>query len=656
MTGTATLERARTALQKRAWAQAYEDLTALNDTGDAGLAAEDLQGLGEAAWWSAHPKESLDAFERAYAAYVAEGNPVRAAAVALRLANDYAESMDAAVWNGWVRSAARLLEGQPESAEHGWLAAQHIRGVLMFGRGTLEEAVAHADRIHEIGVRLGDRELEAFGLAFQGMLLVAQAQVEQGLSLVDEAAAAASGGELTPFGAGNIYCITISVCRGVADYRRAGQWTEAAARWCDREAVTGFPGVCRVYRAEIMRLRGDYSEAEAEARTAVEALTAFGMRMSMGWGYNEIGEVRMRLGDLDGADEAFEQAHQLGKEPQPGLALLYLARGRVDAARASIGTALADQEDPLDRARLLPARVEIALAAHDLADAREAADELLAIASTYDKPMLHAAAHQALGTALAFEEDAAAAIAELRKAVRHWTEAEAPFEAAQARRSPRGRAPSRRRRGVGGDGAEGRQGGIRWTRRTPRGGALRRVDRARGREGDAGRRVTRTFMFTDIVGSTNLLETMGDEAWTDVLRWHDETLADGDRVPSGRGGRTRPATGSSRPSPTPAAGASCAVAIQRRLAEHRRKHGFAPQVRIGMHAAEATAIGGRLRRPRRARGRPGRRDRRGGRDPRVALDRRGGTVRCPSRSRTSARCRLKGLAQPVRVVSIDWQA
>ncbi len=556
----------------------------------AALLAEDLQGLGEAAWWSAHPKESLDAFERAYAAFVADGSPVRAAAVALRLANDYAESMDVALWNGWVRNAARLLEGQPESTEHGWLAAQRIRGVLMFGRGTLEEAVEHADRVHETGVRLGDRELEAFGLAFQGMLLVAQAQVEQGLSLVDEAAAAASGGELTPFGAGNIYCITISVCRGVADYRRAGQWTEAATRWCDREAVTGFPGVCRVFRAEIMRLRGDLSEAEAEARTAIETLTAFGMRISMGSGYNEIGEVRMRLGDLDGAEEAFEQAHQLGKEPQPGLALLHLARGRVDAARASIGTALTDQQDPLGRARLLPARVEIAVAAHDLMDAREAADELLEIATTYDKPMLHAAAHQALGITLAFEEDATAAIAELRKSVRHWTEAEAPFEAASARRSL-----GVAHRAAGDEASAVME--LKAAKAAFEGlGALPEAERCdemirAGARGEAGRRVTRTFMFTDIVGSTNLLETMGDEAWTDVLRWHDDALRT--LIASHRGevvGTT--GDGFFASFADPAAASSCAVAIQRHLAEHRRKHGFAPQVRIGLHEAEATAIGG----------------------------------------------------------------
>jgi tetratricopeptide (TPR) repeat protein len=201
-----------------------------------------------------------------------------------------------------------------------------------------------------------------------------------------------------------------------------------------------------VHRAEILRLRGAFPDAEAEARLALSDLMAFDMLSSAGWSYNEIGEVRMRLGDLDGAEQAFEHAHELGREPQPGLALLHLARGRLDGARASIGTALADVLPPLFRARLLPARVEIALAAHDVADARKAADELRGIAATFDKPMLHAAAHQALGAALTYEEDASAAIA---------SSARPPVN------GPRPTRRSRQRRPVGGSRSRAARAGTR---------------------------------------------------------------------------------------------------------------------------------------------------------------------------------------------------
>lgn len=586
MTDTANLDRARKALGEHAWREAYESFSALD--ADGSLRAEDLELLGEAAWWSAHPKESLDAFERAYTTYLSKGDARRAAFVAVRLANEYLERRDSALWNGWVRRAGRLLEDQPESVEHGYLELELSRGAALLGRGSLDEAMERSRRALDIGTRFGDRDLQAFGLVLQGWGLVMKAQVEQGLSLADEAAVAAIAGELTPFAAGSVYCITIGVCRAVADYRRAGEWTEAATRWCERQSVTGFPGICRVHRAEIMRLRGALSDAESEARAGLEQLMAFAMQSSAGWGFNEIGEIRRRLGDLDAAEEAFDEAHRFGQEPQPGMALVYLARGRVDAARASIAAALADTEAPLWRVRLLPARAEIALAAHDVAEAREAADELQEIAATYDKPMLHAAADQALGAVLTYEEEAEASVTELRRAVRHWTEADAPFEEAQARRWL---AVAHR---LAGDEPSALLE-LRAAKATfERLGARLETERcdemiSAGERSDAGRRVVRTFMFTDIVGSTDLIGTIGDEAWEDVVRWHDETMRA--LIGSHRGDLVH-STGDGffATFGDPTAAISCAVAIQKRFAEHRRRHGFAPPVRIGLHSAEATRI------------------------------------------------------------------
>jgi class 3 adenylate cyclase len=543
-----------------------------------------------------------------------------------------------------------LLEGQSDSVEYGYLELSLVRA--SFERGALDEAMQHATSAWEIGARFGDRDLEAIGLVLQGGVMVARLQVEGGLSLIDEGTAAAVGGELTPFIAGSIYCITLGVCRSVADYRRAGEWTEVVARWCERQSITGFPGVCRIQRAEIMRLRGALPEAEAEARQALTELLAFGRLPQAGAGSYEIGEVRLRIGDLDGAEEAFERAHQLGYDPLPGMALLRLARGRTDAARASIATALATAEDPLPRARLLSARVEIALAAHDLADAREAADELGEIASTFNAPMLSAAAHQALGAALTYEEDAAGAIAELRKAVRLWTEMDTPFEAAQARRwlAVAYRASGDEASAV----LELRAAKDAFERLGARleGERCDEMIRA-GEEREAGRRVVRTFMFTDIVGSTNLVETLGDQAWEDVLRWHDETLR---TLIGSHRGEVVHTTGDGffASFGDAAAAASCAVAIQLRLAEHRRKHGFAPAVRIGLHSAEATVIAddyaglgvheaarvGALAE--------------GGEILATVSSTEGETI--PFAVANEREVSLKGLAQPVRVVTIDWRA
>ena len=576
---------ARRALEEHAWKDAYEGLVSLRDRQD--LSGEDWQRLGEAAWWSAHPDESLEAFERAFATYSSEGNPRGAAAVAIRLAHEHADRMELSLWNAWLQRAVRLLADQPECVEMGYLETGLVRS--SFDRGALDEAREHARRAQEIGARFDDPDLVAFGQVMQGAAMVFSGEVERGLGLVDEGTLAAVGGELTPYAAGSIYCITITVCRSVADYRRAAEWTAAATGWCERQSITGFPGVCRVQRAEIMRLRGKFSEAEDEARQAQTELTAFGRLPQAGAGSNEVGEVRLRLGDLDGAEEAFRAAHQLGYEPHPGLALVHLARGRTDAARAAIATALADAVDPIGRARLLAAKAEIALVAHDVTEARAAAEELGAIASGLDSPVLHAMSHQTNGATLTSEDDAAAAIVELRKALRAWTEADAPFEAAQTRRSL---ALAHR---LSGDDASAILELQVAKESFASLGARRDEDRCdellrAGDEDAAGRRVVRTFLFTDIVGSTDLIGTIGDEAWNDVLSWHDDTLR---TVIGSNGGTVVRTTGDGFFASFGDAGAAldCAIAIQRRLAEHRRRHGFAPQVRIGVHAAEATEVG-----------------------------------------------------------------
>jgi class 3 adenylate cyclase len=642
LTDSITLERARKALAAHAWREAYD---AFSSAGDQEMAGKELEALAEAAWWTAHPKECIDALERAYAAYSREGNSRRAAYVALSLAEQWSERLQSAQSAGWLQRAARLLEGQPEGVEHGYLELALART-----SDGVEEMMRHGAAMLDIGSRFEDRDLQAYGLMLQGIGLVSEAKVQQGMSMIDEATVAAVGGELTPYATGAVYCMTIVVCRNLADYRRAGEWTEATTRWCERQAISGFPGHCRARRAEIMRLRGAFEDAEEEARRAVQDLIAFGDLPIAAVGFHEIGEIRLRIGDLDGAEEAFAEAHQRGNDAQPGLALLQLARGRPVAARSSIRAALADQP-ALVRARLLPAQVEISLAAHDVVEAREAAEELREIASTYEAPLWHACAHQALGEVLRYEGDASGAIAELRKAVRHWTEADFPFETAQARRSL---ALAHRSDGDEESAVLELRAALATFERL---GAMLEAERClevmNAGAPETGRRVARTFMFTDIVGSTNLLETIGDEAWENVVRWHDETLRAA--IESHRGEIVH-TTGDgffASFADVPAASA-CAVAIQRGLAEHRRLHGFAPQVRIGLHAAEATVMVG---------------DYAGlgvHQAARVGALADAGeiVVTCesvdgepiPYAVMNERAVSLKGIAQPVRVVSIDWKA
>src|SRR4030095_9755665 len=240
--------------------------------------------------------------------------------------------------------------------------------------------------------RLGDRDLAALELQEQGRLLVAKGEVAEGLALLEDAAMHAVSGTLGPLATGDIFCHAIEVCRRLADFGRASEWTDAARQWCDRQGILGFPGVCRVYRAGILRLRGALLDAAREAPDACAELRPYSFGATAEAFY-ELGEVRLRLGDLAAAEEAFRQAHELGRDPQPGLALLRLAEGKVEAARTAIKSALADESrDRLARSHVLPAQVEIALAAGDLDGARAAAVELETIAAVYGTPLLEAAA------------------------------------------------------------------------------------------------------------------------------------------------------------------------------------------------------------------------------------------------------------------------
>src|SRR5207244_9252731 len=153
--------------------------------------------------------------------------------------------------------------------------------------------------------------------------------------------AAGARGRLGPTATRRTYCNTMGTREKLADYHRAAEWSEAAPRWCEPHAGSGYPGICRVHRAELMRLRGSWNDAETEALRAAQELRGF-YNIAAGEAFYEIGEIRLRMGDLQRAEEVLRQAHELGREPVPGLALLRLAEGKIDAARGLIDRAVAD--------------------------------------------------------------------------------------------------------------------------------------------------------------------------------------------------------------------------------------------------------------------------------------------------------------------------
>jgi len=577
----------REALVRHAWQEAFEQLSQADRDGP--LAGNDLEALALAAFFGAHAQGELGIKERAFKAYEAEGNELRAAYLALDIARAYGYEGKYSIASAWKRRAERIIGPDGETYAHGYLAL--IGSETARATGDVDAALALAERAVDIGTRSADADLKAYAMTNLGILKIASGAMSDGFALMEEASIAAVNGELSPFTSGVTACRLIGQCRDLTDYRRASEWIEATEKYCDGQSVSGFPGVCRVHRAEVAAVSGAWEAAERDLERATIELGAYNATPPQADGFYAIGDIRRLRGDFAGAEVALREAHARGRSPQPALALVRLGEGKIKAAAAAINAALDEETwDRWARARLLPAQVEIALAGGDTARARTAADELASIVVGYPSPALEAGRHTAHGRVFLAEGDAPAAARELRAAVKGWREVGAPYEVARARA-----ALSRALRAVGNeDEAELElQAALDEFRRL---GARVDVESTERELRDAEDRrsgpvsTRKTFMFTDVVGSTNLAEALGDRAWERLLRWHDDTLRK--HVADGGGEIVNPtgdgffvAFDSAR------SGIDCAISIQRALAEHRDSTGFALSVRMGLHTAEANQRG-----------------------------------------------------------------
>jgi class 3 adenylate cyclase len=581
------IQAGRDAVQGHAWQEAYDALSEADRQGS--LTGEGLELLAWAAYWTAHPDETVEAVERAYGAYLKEGNRAAAAMMAFRVAEQHGMRMAIPQAQGWAARAERLAEEDPEWPVHGWL--EWMRGLMAWFQGDFEGAIANYDRALEFASRTGDRNLHGMSLHDKGHSLCLLGRVAEGTALMDEAMVAVVGGELDPEAAGYVYCGMIGACSKLGDYRRAAEWTEATLRWCERQSVPAFPGVCRIHKAELMRLHGSLTKAEEEARMACEELPRFNFLSGLGPANYEIGEVRRRLGDFRAAEEAYARAHEFGYNPQPGLSLLRLAQGKVEAAGAGIREAMAYASgNHCLLVRLLAAQIEIALAAGDMKLAASAVDELDTVVGEYEAASLHAVAAGVRGAVRLARGNAAGALPDLRRAQQTWRRIDAPYEVAELCLLL-----ARTHRALGDEDTALME--ARSARDTfERIGARPAAERAASLLGELApsterqERVGRAFMFTDIVKSTDLVGVIGDEAWEDLLAWHDQTLRS---LFASHGGEVAHHTGDGFFVAFEAtrSALTCAVAVQRALAEHRRAHGFALQVRIGVHAGEGTRRG-----------------------------------------------------------------
>jgi DNA-binding CsgD family transcriptional regulator len=424
------LVRARETYERGDWSAAFE---AWSDTPPETLGTDDLAGLASAAFLLERLEVCVDAWQRAFQRHLDAGDPAGAVRCAFHLSMVFATTGEHQVGAGWTARAHRLVEEiGGDVVERGY-----VDFLLMFrhiGESDWTRATEYAASVVDHARRFGDRDLLALGLSAQGRTLLQGGRVTEGLALFDEAMAVVTSGVLSPIAAGNAYCVMIEGCQEVSDLGRASAWTSALNRWCgEQPGLLAFTGQCAVHRGQIMRLHGDFPRAVEEFDSAVRRYLASPSTEAAGLALAERGDVLRILGDLDGAEESYERSAQHGYEPQPGLALLWLARGRTQAAVSAARRLLAEFADPVHRSRLFPAAVEILLAAGESADARAAAEELGTIADAFQCAGLQAMAAYAAGRVELEGGDASGALPYLRKASGLWNAMDCPYEAARVR-------------------------------------------------------------------------------------------------------------------------------------------------------------------------------------------------------------------------------
>jgi DNA-binding CsgD family transcriptional regulator len=428
LTVTGGIDQGREAFERQAWGDACRHLSAADV--EHPLELEDLERLAVAAYLVGRGEDSVQSWTRAHQECARLGDVARGARCAFWLAFGLLNKGDLARGGGWVDRAQRLLDDAGlDCVEQGYLRYPVALRAIFEGDG----ATAHAafTEAGEIGDRFGDAELVTLARVGVGRCLIYMGEVAAGVGLLDEAMVAVTAREVSPIAVGDVYCTVIEACQELFDLRRVHEWTAALSHWCESQPdLVLYRGQCLVHRSEIMLLHGAWPDAMEEAVRACERLTD---EPAVGAAFYQRAELHRMRGEFEKAEAAYRRANELGREPQPGLALLRLAQGQVGAADVAIRRVVDEAQDPIARARVLGAYVEIVLESGDVAAARTAADELSMIAAEMNAPFLHALAERGAGAVFLAEGDARAALVPLRQAWSGWRKLDAPYEAARVR-------------------------------------------------------------------------------------------------------------------------------------------------------------------------------------------------------------------------------
>lgn len=424
------LHRAREAYERREWVAAYRALT---DLGDTNLRADDFAALAITAFLLGRHNDCVQALQRAYQAELEDGDTLGAVRAAYWLALTLWLGGEAAIGSGWLARGERLLESvEGDVVERGYLLERATFGHI--AKGEFEQAVATARRVTEYGRRFGDSDLTAMGLHTEGRLTIFSGEVAAGLRLLDEGMVSVLAGEVSPILSGVIYCSSVEACQEISDFGRMSEWTHALTVWCESQpGLVAFTGQCAVHRGQLMRLHGAYREAISELEHAAGRYAAAGGSHAAGQAHYERGEALRIGGKHDAAEAAYAEAAGHGHPAQPGRALLWLARGRRNAASAAIHRVLGEVRDPVHRSQVLPAAVDVLADVGEIEDAASLADELRGFGSAFGCTALQAAGEYARASVAIAGGDAEDALAAARSAADGWSRLSAPYEVARCR-------------------------------------------------------------------------------------------------------------------------------------------------------------------------------------------------------------------------------
>lgn len=421
-------EEAVLAYRAKNWKQVVELLSKLE--ADQELTAQQHEMIGFALWWLGEHDKVLRRFEQTFNAYISEEDPRSAAIAAVELADMHHHNLSPDLAGGWISRAARLLADDEDSTAKGYLLRwQSVRA--FDADNDLEKALSLSRRVGEIGRANSDGNLEVLALQDQGRFLVSSGRLDDGMPLMDEAMTAAMAGDVKPIIVGRSYCNMLAVCDKTRDVRRAAEWSEAAERWCREAETSPYPGICRIYKAELLWLNGKWIEAESEVKKASGELGLYTDVTGEAW--YQFGVMRLRAGDYEAADAAFQEALTRGREPVPGYAYVLAHRGETASAIDLIQRSLSDPAlSKLDRARFLPALIELTVDLGDVDTATAALDELEEAARLARSDFYKAQTAHARGI-IGLAEGAQTAVSHLRDSVKTFTALGLPYEAARAR-------------------------------------------------------------------------------------------------------------------------------------------------------------------------------------------------------------------------------